>query len=83
MRNHDILKTAKTNNDASRRSRLKKKIHTELLLESYECDMAEGELLDEEERQLHLIIAVLEDMVYEKSGSTEVIECYRNMSCLQ
>lgn len=72
----------RTNNDASRRSRIKKRINTELILESYECDKAESALLDEEEQQLHLIIGVLEDMVYEQSGNVRLINYYRDLSCL-
>lgn len=72
----------KTNNDASRRSRVKKKISTELMLESYECDKAESVLLHEEEHQLHLIIAVLEDMLFEETGNARLISYYRDLSCL-
>lgn len=52
------------------------------MLESYECDMVESAVLDEEEAQLHLIIAVLEDMLHEQTGNARLITYYRDLSCL-
>lgn len=69
--------------DASRKSRIKKRIATELMLESFEVDEEEGEQLDEEEQQLHLIIALLEDKVFELTGNPRLITYYRDLCCLR
>lgn len=52
------------------------------MLESFECDKVESAQLDEEEQQLHLVIAVLEDLVYEQSSNARLITYYRDLACL-
>lgn len=70
------------NNDASRKSRIKKRLTTLLLFESYEADQLESETLDEDELQLHLMIALLEDKVFALTGNARLIDHYRDLSCL-
>lgn len=47
-------------NDASKKSRMKKRINTELLLENYDFDVEQQAKLIEEQKQLLRIIAVME-----------------------
>lgn len=70
------------NNDASRKSRIKKRLSTLLLFESYETDQLESAILDEDELQLHLMIALLEDKVFALTSNVRLIDHYRDLSCL-
>lgn len=71
-----------TNNDASRRSRMKKRLTTEVRFECYEADEAERDALQEDEEQLQVIVALLEDKVFALSGNARLIDFYRDFSCL-
>lgn len=67
-----------TNNDASRKSRVKKRITTELLIESHEHDMKEEVQLQDDEAHLQTMIAILEDMVFDITGNVRLLHFYRN-----
>lgn len=73
----------KYNNDASRKSRIKKKITTELMYEYYRCDKYESDILDEEEVMLHFLIALLEDLVIDLTNNIDIIYYYREICCLK